>query len=108
HFAYKLTQYNRDKRQLWEITAHSGISISFLNEEQILTVIEKQKYPGSDYDYHIDKRAFYDFKKTAASVFVNLQLALHVTKYFSFIMADITQNFGVLNPTIPQTTVVSA
>ena len=102
HAAYKLAQYNREKRQLFEITAHGGISVSFINEEQHLTVTRQTENPdGSDHFYQ-QTTVFY-FNKTAGSVFLNLQVALHATKYFSFILADLTKNFGIMNPTIPQT-----
>jgi len=104
HASYKLTQYNRDRTQLFEITTHVGISVSSINEEQKLTVTQKIEDPNG-YSYFEDRRAVYDFNKTAGSVFLNLQVALHVTRYFSFIMADLTQNFGIINPGIPQTSV---
>ncbi len=98
HFSYKLVEYSRQQHQLFEITTRGGLSLAFINEQQLLTATAKNQ----GYEQRFSN---FNFNKTAVGAFLNLQLDLHVTKYFSFVLVDITQNFGLINPTIPETSV---
>jgi len=104
HGSYKLISYSRQQRELFEFISRAGLSVAVIDERQELTAFLRTETAYNYYVYDVQSTS-HRFTKAALNGFVNAQLLVHATRYFSFVLADLTQSFGLINPSVPETSV---
>ncbi len=105
---YQFVRYSKNKHQPFEISFRAGLSISDISESQYLTVsIVKDTINslGARYRYYNSNSTSYYSAGIIWSAFVNVRCLIHLSRKFSLILADITQNFCLISPTVQETSV---
>ena len=100
---YKIVDYSKPKHQRWEVSGRAGISYVMLTEKQRLVAYNVHRKDGID--YLKEKRGTFSVDKRAWSCFANAQVLIHLTKNISLILADLTKHFGLVNPSVSETSI---